>query len=254
MNRTVVAFLLIPLFLVAAVSAAGQATSAEAPVGSPNLSPGIAAIIKMHQSGVPGDMIVKAAQASGNLSTLTPDDLIALKRANVPDEVIRAIAEQSQQNPSAAPPSNRTSANNAMTSSVSITESGGKPAPVIDLKSVKRIFVEKMPEDLDQYIRAEITKKFKGSVLVVLNPESADALMVGVGEKKEGVGAAITGRYLGLHDNATGAVSLVDKSGQVVLWSSEAGDRSLWWGALKRGGPRKVADRLVNNLKKAMGM
>ncbi|HSB16064.1 MAG TPA: hypothetical protein VLE22_16530 [Bryobacteraceae bacterium] len=62
------------------------------------------------------------------------------------------------------------------------------------------------------------------------------------------------GRWLGLHDIASGAVSLADKGGTVVLWSSEAGDRSIWWGALKRGGPRKVADRLVHNLKDAMGM
>ncbi len=122
------------------------------------------------------------------------------------------------------------------------------------LKSIRKIYVDKMTNDLDQYIRAEITKKFKGKVVVVLAPEDADAILTGVGEKKDGVGAAITGRYLGLHDNATGAVSLVDKSGKVVLWSSEAGDRSIFWGAMKRGGQRKVADRLVNNLKKAMGM
>jgi hypothetical protein len=36
------------------------------------------------------------------------------------------------------------------------------------------------------------------------------------------------------------------------MWASEAGDRSLMWGALARGGQRKVADRLVNNLKKAL--
>jgi hypothetical protein len=75
--------------------------------------------------------------------------------------------------------------------------------------------------------------------------------MVGTGEHQSGTRAAVTGRFLGLHDTATGAVSLVDKERTVVLWSSEAGDRSIWWGSLKRGGPRKVADRLVNNLKKA---
>jgi len=47
-------------------------------------------------------------------------------------------------------------------------------------------------------------------------------------------------------------VSLLDKSGTTVLWSSEAGDRSILFGSMKRGGPRKVADRLVSNLKKAM--
>ena len=51
---------------------------------------------------------------------------------------------------------------------------------------------------------------------------------------------------------ATGSVSLLDKTGTTVLWSSEAGDRSLFWGSMKRGGPRKVADRLISNLKKAM--
>lgn len=120
------------------------------------------------------------------------------------------------------------------------------------LRSINKIYVEKMDNNLDQYIRAEITKKFKGKIVVVVHPEDADAIMAGVGEHKTGVGAAVTGRWLGLHDTATGSVSLLDKEGKIVLWSSEAGDRSIWWGAMKRGGPRKVADRLINNLKKAM--
>jgi hypothetical protein len=44
----------------------------------------------------------------------------------------------------------------------------------------------------------------------------------------------------------------LDKEGKTLLWSDEAGDRSLWFGALKRGGQRKVADRLVSKLKKAL--
>jgi hypothetical protein len=54
-----------------------------------------------------------------------------------------------------------------------------------------------------------------------------------------------------LHDVATGAISIVDKAG-TVLWAGEAGDRSLLLGPVKRGGARKVADRLVHSLKKAM--
>lgn len=87
---------------------------------------------------------------------------------------------------------------------------------------------------------------------MVLNAEDADAIMTGVSEHRTGTGAAVTGRMLGLHDTATGAVSILDKSRQTVLWSSEAGDRSLLWGVWTRGGPRKVASRLVNNLKKAL--
>ncbi|MCX6634026.1 MAG: hypothetical protein NT090_02875 [Acidobacteria bacterium] len=128
-----------------------------------------------------------------------------------------------------------------------------RPTPnITSIRDMKRIYIEKMPADLDQFIRAEIEKELRGRLTVVLVKEEADALMMGTGENRTGTGAQITGRYLGLHDNATGAVSVTDRTATVVLWSSEAGDRSLFWGAVRRGGPRKVADRLVNNLKKAL--
>lgn len=130
------------------------------------------------------------------------------------------------------------------------------PAPVRaqepDLNTVRRLFVDAMPNDLDQYIRAEITKQLAGRLVIVLNKADADAVLTGTSAERTGTGAAITGRYLGLHDNATGSVSLVDRGETVVLWSSEAGDRSLLFGIAKRGGPRKVADRLVHDLKKAL--
>ncbi|MEZ5354307.1 MAG: hypothetical protein R2762_16845 [Bryobacteraceae bacterium] len=121
-----------------------------------------------------------------------------------------------------------------------------------DLSSIRKIYVEKMPNDLDQYIRAEFTKQMKGKVVIVLEKNEADAILTGVSDEKKGTGAAITGRYLGLHDNASAAVTLVDKSEKTVLWSDEAGDRSLLFGAMKRGGQRKVADRIVGKLKKAL--
>jgi hypothetical protein len=126
-------------------------------------------------------------------------------------------------------------------------------AQTTDLRSVRKIFIEKMPNDLDQYIRAEIVKQFKGKVIVVLDAKDADGILAGVSEEEKGTGAKITGRYLGLHDVATGTVSLLDKEGKVLLWSDEAGDRSLFFGAVRRGGERKVAGRLVGKLKKAMG-
>jgi hypothetical protein len=122
----------------------------------------------------------------------------------------------------------------------------------VSLKAIRKVYIEKMPNDLDQYISAEITKQMRGRVVVVLQKEDADAILRGVGEHKTGVGAAVTGRYLGLHDTATGAVSLVDKGEKQVIWSSEAGDRSFWKGPMARGGPRKVAERLVHDLKKTI--
>jgi hypothetical protein len=130
------------------------------------------------------------------------------------------------------------------------------PAPAADpvaLRAVKKVFIEKMPNDLDQYLRAEIAKQFKGSLTVVLDKRQADGILTGIDEERKGTGAQITGRYLGLHDNATGTISLLDKSESTILWTDEAGDRSLLFGVMKRGGQRKVADRLVSKLKKAMG-
>lgn len=120
------------------------------------------------------------------------------------------------------------------------------------LRSVKRVYVEKMDNNLDQYIRAEFSKQMNGRVVVVLDRNDADAVLTGVSEEQTGTGAKITGRYLGLHDTASGTISLVDKEGKLLLWSAEAGDRSLWFGAMARGGQRKVAARLVDKLKDAL--
>lgn len=122
-----------------------------------------------------------------------------------------------------------------------------------DLKSVHKIFIDKLPNDLDQYLRAEFFKQMNGKIQVVLDEKDADGILTGVSEEKTGTGAQITGRYLGLHDNATGSLSMVDKERKTILWADEAGDRSLMFGVFRRGGERKVAERLVEKLKKAMG-
>lgn len=122
-----------------------------------------------------------------------------------------------------------------------------------DLRSVHKVFVDKLPNDLDQYLRAEFSKQLSGKVTVVLNEKDADGIITGVSEEEKGTGAKITGRYLGLHDIATASLSMVDRDRKVILWSDEAGDRSLMFGAVRRGGERKVAERLVKKLKKAMG-
>jgi hypothetical protein len=120
------------------------------------------------------------------------------------------------------------------------------------LKDIHKVYIEKMPNDLDQYLRAEIVKQFKGRVIVVLKKEDADGIITGVNEEQKGTAAKVTGRYLGLHDTVNGTISLLDKTESSILWSDEAGDRNLFFGIAHRGGERKVADRLIGKLKKAM--
>jgi hypothetical protein len=121
------------------------------------------------------------------------------------------------------------------------------------LGAVHKIFIDKLPNDLDQYLRAEFVKQMKKRVVIVLDEKDADAIITGVSEEEKGTGAKITGRYLGLHDITTASLSLVDRDRKVLLWSDEAGDRSLMFSVMHRGGERKVAERLVNKLKKEMG-
>src|SRR5438309_9300483 len=86
------------------------------------------------------------------------------------------------------------------------------------LKAIHKLYIEKMDNNLDQYLRAEIVKQFKGKLTVVLQINDADAILTGVNTEEKGTGAKVTGRYLGLHDVATGTVSLLDKEGKTLLW------------------------------------
>ena len=125
-------------------------------------------------------------------------------------------------------------------------------SPSVVLSSVHKIYIEKMGEgNADQYLRAEVIKQAKGRLTVVLDKADADAVLTGSSEEKRGVGHAITGRYLGLEDNTTAAISLVDPTGKQLLWATEAGDRSLFFSVAHRGGERKVAERVVSQLLKA---
>jgi hypothetical protein len=119
------------------------------------------------------------------------------------------------------------------------------------LRAVHKVFVDPMAHDLDKYIREEIIKQMKERVAIVVNKDDADAILTGIDEEETGAGAK-TSRYLGLHDVAKGTLSLLDKEGKILLWSDDAGDKSTIFTALRKGGQRKVAKRLMGKFRKAM--
>jgi hypothetical protein len=108
----------------------------------------------------------------------------------------------------------------------------------VTLANVRKIYVEKMPDNLDQYLVSEISKKFHGSLTIVLNQSEADAVMKGVN--------------LTAQNTSNGTVQLVDPAGNTVLWSGSANDRSAMFLDLKHGGQQKIAAHLIDQLKKAM--
>jgi hypothetical protein len=104
-----------------------------------------------------------------------------------------------------------------------------------------KVFISPMEGDLHPFI-AEIVKK-KLPVVVVTEEKDADFILSG---------ASIKGDDKWFHtifggkDKNEGSVQLISVKEKTMVCAGEAGDRSLLWGGWKRGGQRKVADRIVN--------
>lgn len=110
-----------------------------------------------------------------------------------------------------------------------------------------KFYIAPMPDGFDGFIAAEILKR-KLPLTVVADEAAADFIITG-------------GTNKGVHkwydtvfgsgyerDRNQGNMRIIRVKDQTVVWAGEAGDRSLWWGALKKGGQRKVADRIVGKM------
>jgi hypothetical protein len=109
-----------------------------------------------------------------------------------------------------------------------------------------KMYIAPMEGDLHPFISAEIVKK-KLPVVVVTEESEADYILAG---------ASIKGDDKWFHtvfggkDKNEGSVQLINVKDKTMVWAGEAGDRSLMWGGFRRGGQRKVTDRIVNKMKK----
>jgi hypothetical protein len=109
-----------------------------------------------------------------------------------------------------------------------------------------RIYVAPMEGKLDGFISAELVKK-KLPIVVVIDEKDADFIITGAsikGDDKWFHSVFGTGK-----DKNEANIQVVSVKERAVIWAGEAGDRSLFWGNMRRGGQRRVADRLVDKLK-----
>jgi hypothetical protein len=108
-----------------------------------------------------------------------------------------------------------------------------------------RLYIAPMEGNLHPFIAAEILKK-KLPIVVVTEETDADFILTG---------ASIRGDDRWFHtvfggkDKNEGSVQLIRVKDKTMIWAGEAGDRSLLWGGFRRGGQRKVADRIVSKMK-----
>lgn len=109
---------------------------------------------------------------------------------------------------------------------------------ITNLADIQKIYIEPMPNNLNQYLTSEISKQFHGKLTVVLQKSDAEAIMKGVSASAQ--------------DTSVGTVQIVDLAGKAVLWSGTArdGDKVLF--NLNHRGEEKVAANLIGQLKKAM--
>ena len=144
------------------------------------------------------------------------------------------------------------SAASATGNTITLGQSAVPAAGARGIRAIRTMYVAAMPNHLDDYIRAEIGKQLAGRLSVAASRENCDAVMTGTDRKKGGSASRFTSGYLGTKNEFTGTVTITDPSGTRVLWTSAAGDREVLIGVLKRGGPKRVAERLVSKLRKAM--
>ena len=109
-----------------------------------------------------------------------------------------------------------------------------------------KIFIEPMQGDLHPFIAAEIVKK-KLPFVVVTEKEKAEYILAGTYIKGD---AKWYHTAFGVMDKDEGSVQLIDLKDKTMVWAGGAGDRSLFLGGWNRGGQSKVADRIVNKMKK----
>lgn len=108
-----------------------------------------------------------------------------------------------------------------------------------------KVFISKMENDLDGFITTEIIKK-KLPITIVTDDTQADFILVGASIKGDDKWYH---SVFGGKDKNEGNVRLLSSKDKTVVWAGEAGDRSLMWGSFRRGGQRKVADRIVSKMK-----
>ena len=110
-----------------------------------------------------------------------------------------------------------------------------------------RIYVSPMEGKLEGFIAAELVKK-KLPIVVVIDDKDADYIIAGAsikGDDKWFHSVFGTGK-----DKNEGNIQVISVKSKTVIWAGEAGDRSIWWGDIRRGGQRRVADRLIDKMKK----
>jgi hypothetical protein len=156
--------------------------------------------------------------ATSNTTASQPESNRALAALDAPEPAASSASPQGEPTPHSSP-ANANSANSK------------RP---LTLRDIHKLYIEKMPNGLDGYLRAAISRKLGSYFSIVLERPEADAILQSTSP------------------NALGAVSIIDPAGKVVYWSGSATDKEKVYLNFKHGGQREVAEKLAGQLKKSL--
>jgi len=203
-------------------------------------------ILTMVKAKLSANLIIEKINTSSCNFDTFPSVLAELKYKGISDEVLMAMVRA----PAGARPK-------------PIAEI--KPEPVAEAKPAanlggvilrdrsetpynSRFYVAPMDEGFDGLVSALMIEK-KLPMSVVADENLADFIVVGGTNKgpHKWYDTVFGGGYE--RDRNQGNIRVIRVRDKTVIWAAQKGDRSIWWGSLKKGGRRKVAERLVNKMK-----
>jgi hypothetical protein len=189
-------------------------------------------LVKLAKAELSDDVILSMVRTQPGRFQKSPDAVIELKEAGVSDKVIAAVLNS----------------NSAV--QLSDTAVPASPGPLLaKLESNSRIYIASMTANLNEFIGAEIIKQHL-PVRVVLDERDADYILSGLSQRTEVKWYdVVSGSVVGGKDRVEASAKLVRVSDRTLVWAGESGDRSLIFGAFKRGGERKLAERIVGQMK-----
>ncbi|MBX7147700.1 hypothetical protein K1X76_01325 [bacterium] len=118
------------------------------------------------------------------------------------------------------------------------------------LEAGSKVFLAPMANGMDKFVAAEILKQ-KLPITITTDENQAQYVLTGstVDKGSNHKWYDVMFGSAGMRDSVQASFMLVRKADKSIVWAGNAGDRSFWFGALKRGGERKAAIRLVRNMK-----
>lgn len=203
-------------------------------------------VLTMVRAKLPPALIIEKINTSSCSFDTFPSVLAELKYKGVPDEVLMAMVHA----PRGARPKENSPPAPELRTEVKAAENVG--GVILRDRSETpynaRFFVAPMEENFDGLITALMIEK-RLPVSVVADESLADFIIVGGTNKgtHKWYDTVFGSGYE--RDRSQGSIRVIRVRDKTVIWGAQKGDRSLWWGALKKGGKRKVAERLVNEMK-----